>query len=165
MYCYDSSISKALAVTRPFLTLVCALGWVLRVHNRYAFLVYQMSMHRLFGETFTIEAKRRYREHNDRIRALVPKEKLLELRLGQHGWEPLCQFLNVDIPKADYPRTNATSDMNKKMELVTWYTCRLVFARLGAYFLAVAATLYAVRYGRATWARIGSVPLEWFRLP
>lgn len=99
-------------------------------------------MHRLFGENFTVDGKRRYREHNDRIRSLVPKEKLLELRLGQHGWNPLCEFLNIDTPKADYPRTNTMSDLNKKLDLVAWYTCRLVIARLGAYSLAVAATLY-----------------------
>ncbi|CAF9942405.1 hypothetical protein IMSHALPRED_003661 [Imshaugia aleurites] len=116
----------------------------------YAFLVFQMDMHRLFGDNFTADGKRRYREHNDMIRSLVPKDKLLELRLGQHGWDPLCKFLNVDIPKADYPRTNSVSDLNKKLDLVTWYACREVVATVGTSFLAVLATLYAVHFVRAT---------------
>lgn len=92
-----SSMSKTLAARRPLLTLFCALGWLLRVHNRYAFLVYQMDMHRLLGENFTVDSKRRYREHNDWIRSLVPKEKLLELRLGQYGGSLCANFLMPDV--------------------------------------------------------------------
>ena len=158
-------MTKTLAARRPLLEIFCALGWVFRVHNRYAFLVYQMDMHRLFGENFTVDSKRRYREHNDWIRSLVPKEKLLELRLGQYGWEPLCEYLNVDIPEADYPRTNTVSDLNKKLDHVAWYTFRLVLTRLGAFSLAAATTLFAVRFCRATWARVSGVPWESLQLP
>ncbi len=143
-------MSKTLFAKRPLSTLVAIIGSLLRVHNRYAFLVFQMDMHRLFGENFTADGKRRYREHNDMIRSLVPKDKLLELRLGQHGWDPVCKFLNVDTPKADYPRTNSMSDLNKKLDFLLWYTCRLVVAKVGAYSLAIVATLYAARFVRAT---------------
>ena len=145
-------MSKTLIARRPLLTLFGIIGSLLRVHHSYAFLVFQMDMHRLFGNNFTADGKRRYREHNDMIRSLVPKDKLLELRLGQHGWDPLCKFLNVDIPKADYPRTNTVSDLNKKLDLVTWYAYREVVATVGAFFLAVLATLYAVQFVRATFS-------------
>lgn len=43
--------------------------------------------------------------HNANIREIVPAEKLLEFRV-QEGWEPLCKFLNVEIPDEPFPREN-----------------------------------------------------------
>ncbi|KAI1292594.1 hypothetical protein F5Y03DRAFT_388213 [Xylaria venustula] len=43
--------------------------------------------------------------HRDKVRALVPKDRLLEMDLSQ-GWEPLCRFLNVPIPDEPFPRVN-----------------------------------------------------------
>ncbi len=144
-------MSTTLTVERPFLTLIAMLGWLLRVHSRYALLIFKMDMHRLFGANFAVDGKRRYQEHNDWIRSLVPKDRLLELRLGRHGWEPLCSFLNVDIPSTDYPRGNTASDLNKKFNRVFWYCCRIVAMRLGTCFLALAAALYAVWLSRTIW--------------
>ncbi|KAB2575191.1 hypothetical protein DBV05_g6145 [Lasiodiplodia theobromae] len=45
------------------------------------------------------------RRHNEHIRALVPKERLLEFRV-QQGWEPLCKFLGKDVPDEPFPRKN-----------------------------------------------------------
>ncbi|KAI0381303.1 hypothetical protein F5Y04DRAFT_255201 [Hypomontagnella monticulosa] len=43
--------------------------------------------------------------HNDMVRAVVPKAQLLEMELGE-GWEPLCKFLGVPIPNEPFPRAN-----------------------------------------------------------
>ena len=51
------------------------------------------------------DAKRLYAEHNERIRALVPRERLLEFNVKQ-GWEPLCRFLGKDVPDSPFPRVN-----------------------------------------------------------
>ncbi|KAM5442259.1 hypothetical protein MferCBS31731_002633 [Microsporum ferrugineum] len=40
-----------------------------------------------------------FEEHNERVRAAVPKERLLEFRADQ-GWGPLCDFLGVPVPEA-----------------------------------------------------------------
>lgn len=40
------------------------------------------------------------------IRGLVPKERLLEWSV-EHGWEPLCQFLDKDIPDQPFPNVNS----------------------------------------------------------
>ncbi|RYP73164.1 hypothetical protein DL771_003800 [Monosporascus sp. 5C6A] len=43
--------------------------------------------------------------HNDWVRSIVPKEKLLEMELGD-GWAPLCEFLGVPVPDEPFPRAN-----------------------------------------------------------
>lgn len=48
------------------------------------------------------KARAMYREHNRLVRAVGPKERLLEYRLGQ-GWLPLCEFLGKDVPSMPFP--------------------------------------------------------------
>ncbi|KAI0163523.1 hypothetical protein BJ166DRAFT_295747 [Pestalotiopsis sp. NC0098] len=43
--------------------------------------------------------------HQNKVRSLVPKERLLEMDL-KDGWEPLCKFLNVPVPQEHFPRAN-----------------------------------------------------------
>jgi hypothetical protein len=55
-----------------------------------------------------------YSRHNDWVRSVVPKEKLLEFQPG-HGWEPLCKFLQKPVPEGEYPRLNDTAVMEQKL--------------------------------------------------
>lgn len=48
-----------------------------------------------------------YEEHNARVRALVPKERLLEFH-PRDGWGPLCGFLGKDVPEGEFPKFNET---------------------------------------------------------
>lgn len=57
-------------------------------------------------------AKKRFVEHNDKVRHGVNSERFLELQLGD-GWEPLCAFLGVPVPKIPYPRINNTNEFNQ----------------------------------------------------
>ncbi|KAI1412524.1 hypothetical protein F5Y13DRAFT_162888 [Hypoxylon sp. FL1857] len=50
--------------------------------------------------------------HNDRVRALVPKEQLLEMKLDE-GWGPLCRFLDLPIPNEPFPRANDNTAMTQ----------------------------------------------------
>ncbi|KAK3748397.1 hypothetical protein QZH41_000171 [Actinostola sp. cb2023] len=49
-----------------------------------------------------------YAEHNSRVKALVPRDKLLVYNIKQ-GWEPLCTFLGVQVPDKPFPRLNVKS--------------------------------------------------------
>jgi hypothetical protein len=42
---------------------------------------------------------------NAKVKEIVPVSKLLVMEVKQ-GWEPLCQFLNLPIPKEPFPRAN-----------------------------------------------------------
>ncbi|KAJ4397444.1 hypothetical protein N0V93_001672 [Gnomoniopsis smithogilvyi] len=50
--------------------------------------------------------------HCDKVRALVPKNQLLEMELSE-GWEPLCKFLDVPIPNEPFPRANDAAAADK----------------------------------------------------
>jgi len=50
-----------------------------------------------------------YLDHCRSVRESLPPERLLEFQ-AREGWEPLCRFLNVDVPDEPYPRTNSTSE-------------------------------------------------------
>lgn len=50
--------------------------------------------------------KKKYREHNERVKVVVRKENLLIFNVKQ-GWGPLCEFLKCQIPKQEpFPRIN-----------------------------------------------------------
>jgi len=62
--------------------------------------------------------KKKYREHNERVQAVIPKEKLLIFNVKQ-GWKPLCEFLGCKIPDQEFPRQNV------KGEGAKWVNCMI----------------------------------------
>jgi hypothetical protein len=75
----------------------------------------QMTMIQGLFERFTPQwkdgtaARRAYDEHNARVRATVPPERLVEWQPSD-GWEPLCAALGVAVPAAPFPVTNTTEE-------------------------------------------------------
>ena len=51
-----------------------------------------------------------YHEHVEQVRAEVPPERLLVFDVRQ-GWEPLCEFLGVDVPAEPFPHLNDGDDV------------------------------------------------------
>ncbi|CAH8604570.1 unnamed protein product [Schistosoma margrebowiei] len=59
-----------------------------------------------------------YKKHNKTVQESIPSERLLVYHIGD-GWEPLCRFLNVDVPaNIPYPKLNQRSDMIKLRDLI-----------------------------------------------
>ena len=54
-----------------------------------------------------------YTQHNDWVRRVVPRQRLLEFQTGE-GWGPLCEFLGVPAPDEPYPHVNDTKDYRKR---------------------------------------------------
>lgn len=50
-----------------------------------------------------------YRRHNEAVKRAIPADRLLVFDAPQ-GWEPLCRFLGVPVPKTEFPRTNSTDE-------------------------------------------------------
>ncbi len=46
-----------------------------------------------------------FERHNQEVKDAVPANKLLVWEVKE-GWEPLCRFLNVDVPNTPFPRLN-----------------------------------------------------------
>lgn len=53
-----------------------------------------------------------YERHNQAVRDTILPGRLLEFEAGQ-GWEPLCAFLGVPVPKERYPHTNAMEEFKQ----------------------------------------------------
>lgn len=70
------------------------------------------------GDVNNIEKlKKGYKEHYTRMRAIVPKERLLEWH-PRDGWEPLCAFLGKEVPEGEFPKVNQgnfVADLHGKM--------------------------------------------------
>jgi hypothetical protein len=72
----------------------------------------------LFENTFTPSwqqehaAKSAFLAHNERVRASVPANRLVEYRPGD-GWGPLCEALGVPEPDTPYPHVNTTEDFRQ----------------------------------------------------
>jgi hypothetical protein len=45
-----------------------------------------------------------YESYYENIRLRVPKENLLEIKLGE--WEPMCEFLTKEVPDQPFPHIN-----------------------------------------------------------
>ncbi|KAF7304529.1 hypothetical protein HMN09_00855500 [Mycena chlorophos] len=72
----------------------------------------------LLGDLATLtedRAKTAFNDHYERIRALVPKERLLEYEVSQ-GWEPLCEFLGRGVPKEAFPRVNDAAQFQERLD-------------------------------------------------
>lgn len=55
--------------------------------------------------------------HNAEVRRKVPPEKLLVYEV-EEGWEPLCEFLGVEVPDKPFPRLNDTVAMMRTLRLL-----------------------------------------------
>jgi len=59
-----------------------------------------------------------YKQHIENVKALVPPNKLLIFSVDQ-GWEPLCKFLDVDIPATAFPNVNDKVEVKKTIATFT----------------------------------------------
>ena len=48
--------------------------------------------------------------HNEQVKRTVPPERLLVWEVTE-GWEPLCEFLGVDVPDEPLPHANDRGDV------------------------------------------------------
>ncbi|KAI1077007.1 hypothetical protein F5B20DRAFT_583747 [Whalleya microplaca] len=90
--------------------------WGLHYHVRLSWAHFRCT-DQGFKLDFRQRGKWAMREHNNMVRGLVPKDRLLEWQV-QDGWEPLCEFLCKDVPQEGFPHKNAAADDWKKRQAV-----------------------------------------------
>ena len=56
-----------------------------------------------------------YQRREAEIKAELPADKLLVFDVKE-GWEPLCKFLEVDVPDDDFPRVNSRDETRKVLD-------------------------------------------------
>jgi len=51
----------------------------------------------------------KYNDYNESVVKNIPKQNLLVYNLKE-GWQPLCNFLDVPVPSAPFPKSNTRED-------------------------------------------------------
>lgn len=129
---YFESIAKAFPEAKVILTLRDELEWVesycrlIQAIGRFKRIKFLPPLNRfwpfaeklnqlIFGPELISDqgidrslALKAYRKHNDRVRQIIPQERLLEYNVSQ-GWDPLCAFLEMASPEIPFPYRNAGS--------------------------------------------------------
>ena len=54
-----------------------------------------------------------YESHNAEVTATIPAERLLVYETGS-GWDPICEFLGLDVPDAPYPMSNTRTSFDEE---------------------------------------------------
>jgi len=55
-----------------------------------------------------------FENHNAAVRAEIEPDRLLEYEVTE-GWQPLCEFLDVPVPDAPFPRLNDTATFTEQI--------------------------------------------------
>lgn len=82
--------------------------------NSWAAGMYQPMLQKFFDTffrgDFPNQGKDVFLRHYEEVRSLVPKDRLLEYKVSD-GWDPLCDFLGVAVPRGDkFPNVNDNRD-------------------------------------------------------
>lgn len=91
-----------------------------------------------------------HREHHAMVRGMVPPDQLLDFKLD-HGWKPLCEFLEVPIPDVPFPHVNDSKDLLAKRD----HVIRAIIIRLGTvatyWTISVASIALFLHEGSRKW--------------
>ncbi|KAI9703735.1 MAG: hypothetical protein M1836_007505 [Candelina mexicana] len=102
----------------------------------------KLSRGSLNDQPFSVAGKDMFIKHHEGVRALVPKDRLLEFTV-RDGWEPLCKFLGRDVPDTPFPRVNDTAEFGERINVVVGLAIRRVVRRLLPVLGGVVALLVA----------------------
>jgi hypothetical protein len=109
----DAWFDSVQATIRPFIE---ARGTHSTAHlNAIAEMAYKAIVCPIFDDRLSdrSHAIRVFKEHIEDVKATIPAERLLVFDVSE-GWEPLCAFLNADVPDTPFPRTNSSREFVEK---------------------------------------------------
>lgn len=84
-----------------------------------------------------------YRKHYADVRAMAPKDRLLEYKLGS-GWEPLCKFLGKEVPNVPFPHRNEAHILRNAMGAGIAKAKRHSMINIGLVGVAVVGALWVL---------------------
>jgi hypothetical protein len=68
-----------------------------------------------FYKGFEQNGCRRFQEHYEFIRSIVPTEILVEYHASE-GWNPACEFLGHTIPSGEFPKGNSKASLDGRIQ-------------------------------------------------
>ena len=93
----------------------------------------------VFGEPFSYRFEDRdsaiqvFNDHVEEVKRVIPEEKLL-MHSAKDGWEPLCAFLDVPVPKEPYPWMNDSKVFARRLmfiKFLSWLPLIILLSVLG----------------------------------
>lgn len=100
------------------------------------------------GDLSAPHLKKFFVEYHDKIRRIVPKDRLLEYKV-QDGYRPLCDFLGVPIPttmvgekevEEPFPKVNDSATFNERVALAKSLSRQRAYKKM-ATFISVSAVV------------------------
>jgi len=81
-----------------------------------AHMSYNALVQPIFGDGFSERdhAIQIFERHVEEVKSSVPAQNLLVFDVKE-GWEPLCGFLEVEVPESVFPHTNSSKDFGEKV--------------------------------------------------
>lgn len=58
-----------------------------------------------------------FEQHTENVVKRIPSDRLLIFKAAD-GWEPLCRFLNVPVPKDEFPYSNTRDEFLKRIDII-----------------------------------------------
>jgi len=103
---YASAAATIFARMLEFVSMRASPAAVDPVRRRHMEMINTLIVENTFGGSLAKDnAIAVFNAHNEEVRRLVPRKRLLVYESGE-GWQPLCAFLGVPVPDVPFPRTN-----------------------------------------------------------
>ncbi|CAJ1345180.1 unnamed protein product [Effrenium voratum] len=93
---------------------------------------------RAISDTEKEECLEGYVQHAEKLKRALPAESLLIYDI-RDGWGPLCRFLGVPVPNAQFPREDSYSSLHWKVGPWTFLAC--VYGCYGFLILLIGCSL------------------------
>lgn len=123
----------------PFDPSIARLNDLIRIHfDGYSTLLYDLEHGTSTAETF-------YEEYVAAIKRIVPADKLLVMNVKQ-GWQPLCDFLDKDVPAYPFPRKNDNATFKKNLTKLDGMLRIGVFVNIAKYTMPAAVAVFAAGF-------------------
>lgn len=127
--------------------LMCMFGLIPPLPGNFQEMTNMSAKYSGFGE-FPEKGKQYYLEQNEKIRQLVPKERLLEFNVKE-GWGPLCEFLGKEAPTHPFPRHNDSKYFAERSAKVRKMVMRKMYIKLAKTFGAMLVLGFVAYYARS----------------
>ena len=88
--------------------------------------------------------EKQYEAHNQLVEDTVPKDKLLMFNVKE-GWDPLCEFLEKEVPQEPFPNVNESKDLKQAttiMKVVSYAWLPLFLGSIGCLSAVVTKSIF-----------------------
>lgn len=96
-----------------------------------------------FGGAKTDEEKmQKFNDWNQSVIDYVPKDRLLVYKVSE-GWDPICKFLNVNIPDISFPYKNKTKNMGHMSRFINMIFIIIIIISI---IMIISSVFFGIKY-------------------